>query len=131
MSISEIEGVAKAVADFVNALKLLDYDEISRVFFQDGRSYTVSKDEIIFVERDHWREMRENRLKEGKSPESQTSYYEIKSVNVVDPMASVVVQIGFNDDPVDFLDMYLLLREGDQWRIVGKIGKALPKKEVD
>ena len=128
MSISEIEGVTKAVADFVEALKLLDYDKISQVFHRNGRSYTARKNEIIHVEREHWRVMRENRLKEGKSPESETSYYEIKSVNVVDPLASVVVQIGFNDDPVDFLDMYLLLREDDRWRIVSKIGKGIPKR---
>ena len=125
---SELDNIHEAIATFVEGLRTLDYDMISQIFHSDARSFGLREQKATFVERYHWKEMGDRDRKEGWTPDGNESYFEIQSVNISGHLATVVVQLGFTDNPVDYIDMYNMLKTSDGWIIVNKIGRATEKK---
>ena len=122
MSTVEIENIKKSLDIFVEGLNRLDYNMISKIFFEKGLSCGVMKGEISYVFREHWREMAEQA--KTQDPESTTGNYTIKSLNIIGNAASVIIDLIFRTgDKITerYIDFYHMLKVNNTWRIVNKI----------
>jgi hypothetical protein len=125
----EYESIRDSIATFVEGLRLLDYPTISKIFHQDALSFGVRNGAITFVERDHWKEMRERELAEDAYDPNNQAWFEILSIERYGNAASVIVEIAFTTDPVDYIDLYHMLKTDDGWKIVNKIYHHIKKKK--
>ena len=123
MDSAELE-IRQALEIFIDGIRTLDYEKISQVFYKDGLSIGVRGDQITWVARDHWREMREQMIKEGKNPVDEWARFEIQSIEVIGNAASVIVDMSFGDGNLTkekYVDFFHMLKCGNEWKIVNKI----------
>ncbi|NHJ38411.1 MAG: nuclear transport factor 2 family protein [Asgard group archaeon] len=124
MNDSEIKNIQKSLDIFLEGLRTLDYDKISEIFFEKAISSGVRGKEISFVYRDHWKEMREKRLAEGKDVVSEKMNYSMRTLNIVGNAASVIIDLTFGTKETiteKYVDFYHMLKVKDKWLIVNKI----------
>ena len=124
MKTSEIENIQKSLDIFVEGIRLLAYDKISEIFFDKGISCGVFQDQINYVYRDHWKEMREDAIAKGEEYISQNASYTIKSLNIIGNAASVIINLTFgteNKITERYIDFYHMLKVNNKWVIVNKI----------
>ena len=57
------------------------------------------------------------------------AWFEILSIKRYGNAASVIVELAFTTDPVDYIDLYHMLKTDDGWKIVNKIYHHLEKKK--
>ena len=129
MSDPEYENIHKSIATFVEGLRTLDYATISRIFYEDGLSIGVQNGQISYVRRDHWKEMRDREFAEGIDNTDNVAWFEIKAFERFGNAASVVIELSFSSDPVDYIDLYHMLKTDDGWKIVNKIYHHIEKKK--
>ncbi len=129
MSDPEYKNIHKSIATFVEGLRTLDYSKISKIFYQDGLSIGVRNGQISYVRREHWREMRDRELAEGIDNTDNVAWFEIKSLERFGNAASVVIELSFTSDLVDYIDLYHMLKTDDGWKIVNKIYHHIEKKK--
>jgi hypothetical protein len=121
---SEVKNIQKSLDIFLEGLRILDYEKISEIFYEKGISCGVAKEGVNHVYRDHWKEMREQLLAQGKEVESERMNYQIRSVNIVGNAASVIIDLTFGtkDEITErYVDFYHMLKVKEKWLIVNKI----------
>ncbi|MFX0172244.1 MAG: nuclear transport factor 2 family protein [Candidatus Hodarchaeota archaeon] len=124
MKESEVMSIQQSLDIFVEGLRKLDYNLISKIFFKDGLSCCSRNSKISYVVRDHWREMAEQRIANGKNPESSTASYSIRSLNIIGNAASVIIDLSFGSKTEiteRYIDFYHMVKVTDKWVIVNKI----------
>lgn len=127
----EIENIQKSLDIFIEGLRTLDYEKISDVFFEEAISCGVKNEKINFVYRDHWKEMADQLLAKGEKLESERADYSIRSVNIINNAASVIIDLTFGSkDKIEerYIDFYHMLKVDGKWRIVNKIFPTDVKK---
>ncbi|NHJ48433.1 MAG: nuclear transport factor 2 family protein [Asgard group archaeon] len=121
---SEIKNIQKSLDTFVEGLRILDYEKISEVFYEKGMSSGVMDEKISHVYRDHWREMKEQKIAKGENYIDESATYKIKSINIIDNAASVIIDLIFTEKDgttTSYVDFYHMLKEKDKWIIMNKI----------
>jgi hypothetical protein len=121
---NDIKGIIKTIEIFVEGLRTMNYELISQSFYENGLSSGVSKDGIMTVRREHWKEMRENMIEKGVELESEKANYIVRSVNIVGNAASVIMDLNFGTNKKiteSYVEFYHLLKTNDEWLIVNKI----------
>ena len=121
---SELENIQKSLDIFIEGIRTLDYEKISEIFFEKAISSGVMKDTINFVYRDHWKDMADRLIAEGKEIESERANYSIRSANIIGNAASVIIDLTFGTkEKVEerYIDFYHMLKVDGKWRIVNKI----------
>ena len=96
-------------------------------------SCSAGKDEIMYVYRDHWKEMREQAEAAGKDYISATANYTIRSLTIVGNAASVIIDLTFGtgDEITErYIDFYHMLKVKDRWFIVNKIFPTIEWRNV-
>ncbi|MFX0061696.1 MAG: nuclear transport factor 2 family protein [Candidatus Hermodarchaeota archaeon] len=124
MDRSEEENIRKTLNKFVEGLRTLDYDKISETFYAEGQSIGVRNEQISYVLRDHWKEMRDQAKAEGKKYIDDAARYEIKSLEIIGNAVSVIVELFFmnnNEVTERYTDFFHMLKTGGKWIIVNKI----------
>ncbi|NHJ33454.1 MAG: nuclear transport factor 2 family protein [Asgard group archaeon] len=124
MKESEITGIMKSLDVFVEGLRLLNYEMISEIFYEKAISSGVMNGKIKHVYREHWREMAEQYIAEGKPLENAQAHYVIKSISIVGNAASVIVELAFGDEKEitdRYIDFYHMLKADGKWVIMNKI----------
>ena len=127
---SEVEKIIKTVEIFVEGLRVLDYDLISESFFKDGISCGSFKGKIHHVRREHWKEMREQRLERGEEIISEKASYSIRSINIVGNAASVIMDLTFGTKEKiteRYVEFYHLVKVEKKWIIVSKVFPTNPE----
>jgi hypothetical protein len=125
----EQELIQESIATFVEGLRILDYPTISKIFHKDARSFGVRNGAISFVRRDHWQEMQEQELAEGTYDPENQAWFQILSIERYGKAASVIIELTFSTDPVDYIDLYHMLKTDEGWKIVNKIFHHIAKKK--
>lgn len=120
----EEDNIRESLSIFIEGLRTLDYDKISEIFYEDGLSIGLRHGDITWVKRDHWKDMREQMIKDGKNPVDEWARFEIRSLEIENNAASVIVDMQFGDGEVTkekYVDFFHMLKVNDKWRIVNKI----------
>lgn len=125
----EYEYIRESIATFVEGLRTLDYPTISKIFHKDALSFGVRNGTISFVRRDHWQTMREQELAEGAYDPENQAWFQILSIERYGNAASVIIELAFSTDPVDYIDLYHMLKTEQGWKIVNKIFHHIAKKK--
>ena len=125
----EYEAIRQSITTFVEGLRILDYPTISKIFHTNALSFGVHAGSISFVQRNHWKAMRERELADGTYDPENKAWFEILSIQRYGNAASVIVELAFSTDPVDYIDLYHMLKTDDGWKIVSKIYHHLEKKK--
>ena len=102
----------------------MDYAKISEIFHEKAISSGVKNGEIYPVYREHWKEMAEQLIAEGKPLESAQAHYSIRSLNIIGNAASVIIDLAFGDEKEineRYIDFYHMLKTNDKWVIMNKI----------
>ncbi len=124
MKTSEVENIQKSLDTFVDGLRLIDYNKISKIFFEKALSCSSVKGKVQYVYRNHWEEMAGQAKGKEEDFESSTAKYTIKSLNIVGNAASVIIDLtfGIGDKITErYVDFYHMLKVEDGWCIVNKI----------
>ena len=120
----EEDNIRESLSIFIEGLRTLDYDKISEIFYEDGLSIGLRHGDITWAKRDHWKDMREQMIKDGKNPVDEWARFEIRSLEIENNAASVIVDMQFGDGEVTkekYVDFFHMLKVNDKWRIVNKI----------
>jgi hypothetical protein len=126
----EEEEIRKTLKMFVDGLRTLDYGKISEIFYGDGLSIGVSRDQgqICHVLRDHWKDMSEREGAKGEDFSDATAHWKINSLNIIGNAASVIIDLAFGTRSKAgekiterYIDFYHLFKTRDRWVIVNKI----------
>jgi len=124
MNSSEELNIRKTLDLFIEGLRTLDYNKISETFYAEGQSIGVRNEQISYVLRDHWKEMKDRSKAEGKKYIDDAARYEIKSLQIIGNAASVIVELFFvnnNEVTERYTDFFHMLKTDGKWIIVNKI----------
>lgn len=106
----EIEGIRKAIDGYVNAANEGDSKIAEAVFAPSTTVNSVQDGKIVAAPVEALYDF----YNAGKQPAS----YEILDCNVSDNVAMVSIESKFGD--ASFIDMFLLMKDAEGWKIVAK-----------
>jgi hypothetical protein len=121
---SEVKSIQKSLDTFIEGLRVLDYEKISEIFYEHGISCGVMKEKVAHVVRNHWQEMKEQKIAKGEDYIDKRATYKIKALNIIDNAASVIVELIFinkEGKTTKYIDFYHMLKEKGKWIIINKI----------
>ena len=120
----EEKNIRMALDQFIEGLRTLDYVKISNRFYEHGLSIGVSNDEISYVLRDHWKEMKDQKEAVGEKYIDDEAQYKIEFLKILGNAATVIVELSFiNNNKITekYTDFFHMLKVQEKWIIVNKI----------